>query len=37
MEDWTTQSVIVLILGTAGTIGLWAAFLWTLTRDDSKK
>ena len=37
MEDWTTQSIIVLILGVATTIGLWAAFLWTSTRDDIKK
>lgn len=37
MEDWTVQSVIILIGGVIFTVGLWALFLWTTARDDIKR
>jgi hypothetical protein len=37
MDDWTLQSVLILIGGLAVTIGLWAAFIWTLSKDDPRK
>jgi hypothetical protein len=37
MDDWTAQSIIVGVLGFIGMIGLWAVFLWSLTKDDSPR
>lgn len=37
MEDWTVQSVLVLIGGILATAGLWGLFLWHLSRDDMRR
>jgi len=37
MNGWDAQSITVLIVGVIGTVAFWAAFAYSLSRDDTRK
>ena len=37
MQDWTVGSFVVLGLGLAATIGLWALLIWTMANSSDDR